>query len=161
MKLKREHRQLKTTEISKLRSFLLDKQNGRCPICTNVILDSVLDHSHRRRIGGSGRVRGVLCRMCNVFLAKAENNCTRYGIGQRNLPGVLRNIADYLEKPHTHYIHPSEKPKAKKLTKLSYNRLKKVYKDKAKFPDYPKTGILTVKLKELFEKYQIQAEFYK
>lgn len=47
----KEHRQLKTTEISKLRLFLLDKQKGRCPICTNVILDAVLDHSHRRRIG--------------------------------------------------------------------------------------------------------------
>jgi hypothetical protein len=157
--------QMKSTEISTIRSMLLGKQNHRCPICENVIIDAVLDHSHKRRIKGTGLCRGVLCRMCNVFLAKAENNCTRYGIGQKNLPKILRNIADYLDKPHTNFIHPSEKPKPKRLTRASYNKLKKVYDGKFMFPSFPgdnkrSSGALTVPLKKLFEKYNIEPEFY-
>jgi len=69
----------------------------------------VLDHSHIKRIKGTGRIRGTLCSSCNVYLAKIENNATRYGIKQTVIPLVLRNIADYLELPVTPYIHPSEK----------------------------------------------------
>ena len=153
-------KQLKTNEVAELRKTILLQQNGLCPICSELITDAVLDHSHKKRIGGSGKIRGVLCRMCNVFLAKAENNCTRYGIGQKNLPRVLRAIAAYLEKPHLPYIHPSERTKPSKLQKSSYNRLKKVYKGKAKFPEYPKSGQITIKLKELYTQYEIEPEFY-
>lgn len=153
--------QIKTTEVAQLRKFLLSKQNERCPICGDIILDAVLDHSHKKRIKGSGLVRGVLCRMCNIFLAKCENNCTRFGIGQKNLPRVLRAIAIYLEQPDLPYIHPSERAKKLKLQRASYKRLFKAYTGKAKFPDYPKTGILTVKLKALFEEYGIEPEYYK
>jgi hypothetical protein len=163
IKLKRPKeniKQLKTSDIKDLRDSLLRDQNFICPICGQEILDPVLDHSHTKRIHGNGQVRGVIHRMCNVFLAKAENNCVRYGIGQANLPHVLRSIADYLEKPPLPFLHPSEKPKESKLTKLSYNRLKKFYEGNAKFPEYPKSGKLTVKLKQLFDQYRIKPEFY-
>lgn len=153
--------QLKTNGIWFIRESLLQKQNGLCAICGKHPNRPVLDHDHKKRLGGSTYCRGTLCSNCNIMLAKVENNALRYGFSQDELPNILRMLADYKQDDHTNYIHPSEKPKAKKLTKLSYNRLKKFYEGNAKFPDYPKTGILTVKLKELFEKYHIQPEFYK
>jgi hypothetical protein len=154
-------KQLKSTEIPKLREKLLEKQNGICPICKRDIKDACLDHSHTKRIKGTGFIRGVLCRTCNVFIAKSENNCARYGIAQNDLPTILRSCAIYLERPHHPYIHPSERPKERKLKKSSYNKLRKSYSGKAKFPEYPKSGRLTKQLKQLFNKYNIEPEFYK
>lgn len=158
-------RQLKAKDVPKLRRFLLEKkQDGKCPICEKIIEDPCLDHSHIKRIGGSGLIRGVLCRTFNVFIAKSENNCTRYGIKQSDLPQILRSCANYLEREHLPYIHPSERPKDPKLKKQSYNKLLKAYKNsgkRAKFPEYPKSQKLTKKIAELFEQFGIKAEFYK
>lgn len=157
-------RQLKASDVPKLRKFLLKKQKGICLICKKDIKDPCLDHSHIKRIKGTGLIRGVLCRTCNVFIAKSENNCTRYGIDQKDLPTILRACAEYLEKDHLPYIHPSEKPKEPKLKKSSYNKLKKAYEKsgrKAKFPEYPKSQKLTKKIGELFEELKIEPEFYK
>lgn len=85
----------------------------------------------------------------------------RSGIQQSDLPTILRSCADYLERKHLPYIHPSEKPKAKKLKKSSYNKLLKAYDGKAKFPDYPTSGKLTIKLEKLFADYSMNPEFYK
>lgn len=154
------HRQLKSTEIQKFRNWALKKQRFKCPICSCKITDPVLDHSHKKRVGGTGLCRGVVCRTCNVFLAKSENNAVRYRIKIVDLPRILRNIASYLEKPHLPYIHPSEKEKQPALKKQSYNKLKKVYDGRAAFPAYPSSGKLTIKLEALFKNYGIEPEFY-
>jgi len=153
-------KQLKTTEVSELRESILKEQNGICPLCNDHIFDAVLDHSHKKRTGGTGKIRGVLCRNCNSFLAKSENNCTRFCISQKRLPDVLRRMAEYLEKPHLPFTHPSERTKPPKLQKSSYSKLKKIYTGKSKFPEYPKSGQLTVKLKALYEQYNIEPNFY-
>ena len=158
----KQPRQLKASDVPKLRKFLLNKkQDGKCPICTKEITDPCLDHSHIKRIRGSGLIRGVLCRTCNVFIAKSENNCTRYGIEQARLPFILRKCADYLEQAHLPYIHPSERPKDPLLKKASYNKLHKLYDGRAKFPEYPKSRKLTKKLAEIYAKYALTPEFYK
>ena len=156
-----EIKQLKGSEVPALRAKLLEEQSGTCPICCNDVDAPCLDHEHTKKIKGSGQVRGVICRMCNVFLGKIENNCTRYKISLFELPRTLRNIADYVEKPHHPYMHPSEAPKIPRLKKTSYNKLKKAYSGRAKFPEYPKQKKLTKGLKALFEKYEIEPEFYK
>lgn len=157
-----EPKQLKTTEVSVLRNQLLEEQNWICPICKREIKDACLDHSHVKRIKGTGLVRGVLCRTCNVFIAKSENNAGRYGIKQSELPEILRSCAVYLEQQHLPYIHPSERPKRPRLQKASYLKLKRVYRGKAKFPEYnKKTCSLTTKLAALFKKYGIEPTFYK
>lgn len=154
-------KQLTQKELPDLRNELLKKQKYLCPICDNKINDPVLDHHHIKRIGGTGRIRQVLCRSCNVFLAKSENNAIRYCISQQDLPRILRNMADYLEAEQTLYIHPSEKPKEPKLKKTSYNKLVKTINNNQKIPNYPKSGKLTNQLKKLFKKYNIKPEFYK
>jgi hypothetical protein len=113
---------LKHCDISTLREVLCQKQQGICPICCKELNAPCLDHHHKKRIKGTGQIRGVLCRACNVMLGKIENNCVRYSIAQEGLPAVLRNMATYLEQPHLPYIHPSDAPKAKKLRKSSYNK---------------------------------------
>ncbi len=154
-------KQLKQKDIPELRTKLLEEQKEICPICKRKIKDPCLDHSHKKRIKGTGLVRGVLCRTCNIFLAKSENNCIRFGIPLNELPTVLRNMADYLEKEPFPFVHPLEAVKEPKLRKSSYNKLvKKLKKQNRKIPPYPKSGKLTKELALLFKKYNIEPTFY-
>jgi len=155
-------RQLKHSEIPQLREALLDEQGGICPLCRREIMqgEACLDHEHKRRIKGTGQLRAVLCRNCNTFVGKLENNSRRCNITLRRLPMILRRVSKYLQEDHKPFIHPNEKEKPPKLQVLSYNKLAKLYSGKAKFPEYPKTGKLTVRLKALFEQYGIEPKFY-
>ncbi len=152
--------QLKSSEIPELKKLLLKEQNNICPICDREINAPVLDHHHKKRIKGTGLVRGILCRSCNVLLGKVENNCVRYSISQTELPNVLRNMASYLEQKQLPYMHPSEAPKKKKLTKTSYKKLVKLINGAQKIPEYPKSGTLTKSLRVLYEKYNLTPKFY-
>lgn len=65
---------------------MLEKQGGKCAICgtmdsgrENTVRLSV-DHCHE-----TGRIRGLLCHSCNVFLGHAKDN-----------PDILRRGAEYL-----------------------------------------------------------------
>ena len=65
---------------------MLQVQNGHCAICPCTPEENgkmlAVDHDHV-----SGRVRGLLCRRCNL------------GLGNfRDMPGVLRAAATYLER---------------------------------------------------------------
>lgn len=156
-------KQLKWSEVEELRDRLLKWQNHICPICRKQIENPVLDHHHIRRVKGTGQIRGVLCRQCNVLLGKMENNCVRYNVNQEDLPFVLENMARYLLKKHEAYIHPSEAPKEPKLMKSSYNELTKMVEEdgRYKMPEYPKSGKLTVRLAELFERHNVEPKFYR
>ena len=155
-------KQLKAKDLKKFRSFVLKKQKGKCLICGNKPKRPCLDHSHKKRIKGTGLVRGVVCSNCNIMIAKAENNCTRYGFSQEVLPQILRSIANYLERPHLPYVHPSEAPPKKKLTKKSYNHMARILKEKGyKVPEYSKSGTLTKPLEKAFKQADLEPEFYK
>lgn len=157
-------KQMKHSDVPKLRDKLLRRQKGICPICKNKIDAPCLDHQHIKRIKGTGQIRGVLCRSCNVLLGKLENNCVRYGVSQDRLPFVLRNMAEYLERPHFKYLHPSEAPPVKKLKKSSYTALVKRIKEKGSRkspPPFPKSGKLTKPLKILYREHNLIPGFYK
>lgn len=55
---------------------MVEEQNNRCYLCgeepSDVYGRLVVDHCHK-----TGRVRKLLCRMCNIYLAKIEN-CPDY-----------------------------------------------------------------------------------
>lgn len=161
----RNPHRLKGCDLPGLRQQLLDEQDGECPICGLPVDAPCLDHSHKRHTKGTGLVRGVLCRSCNVLLGKIENNCTRYKVSHKALPLVLRNMACYLERPHKNILHPSERERPKKLKKSSYNLLKKRAKAAGvpakRMPDFPKSGLLTKPLEAMFLKYDLEPEFYK
>lgn len=64
---------------------LLAAQQGACAICRQKRSYNLnVDHCH-----ATGRVRGLLCRLCNGRLLTAA----------RDKPEVLRQAADYLENP--------------------------------------------------------------
>jgi len=145
-------------DLKILREELIIQQNNICPICLKELKDPVLDHEHRKKLGGSGKIRKVLCRSCNIYLGKIENNSKRFGFSLIFLPDILRNIANYLESDHLDIIHPSEKPSKPKLKKSSYNKLFKQVNGKYVMPKY--NGNFTKRLEKLFEKYEIEPEFY-
>lgn len=65
---------------------LLASQDGRCAICSNPLADEErvphVDHDH-----SSGRVRGLLCFLCNTALGKFRDD-----------PDLLRAAIAYLER---------------------------------------------------------------
>jgi hypothetical protein len=78
----------------------------------------------------------------------------------------LRDAANYLEKEHTEYLHPTELKKTRKLKKSSYNKVRKYFNGGGtnglgRFSEYPVTGKLTVRLAKAFKKAGIEPEFYK
>jgi hypothetical protein len=166
-------KQLEQKDLKKIRVFYHKQQKNTCPILKQEfpVDDMVVDHKHRKKstkIGKDdcGLVRGVIQRQANVIEGKISNAYVRYGLGKFNvsIPEFLRNLADYLENPpllEKRLIHPNEKSKLKKLKKTSFNKLKKMYDGNIKFPQYPRSGKLTVALEKLFEEYEIKPEFYK
>ena len=64
--------------------YLLVKQGSQCAICGNPLLDktTVIDHDHL-----SGKIRGILCRLCNIGLGSFLDN-----------PYVLNKAREYLER---------------------------------------------------------------
>lgn len=165
------NRQLKHKDISEIRDEILyGPQDGVCAVCMEPPKRPCLDHSHTKRVKGTGLVRGVLCSSCNVFIAKSENNCMRYGFSQKDLPTILRSMAEYLEQRHYPLIHPSEAPKVPILTKRSYASLRKWYdnhyRGRAKFPEYKLNNKgkpiqkMTKPLQKWFDSAEITPRFY-
>jgi hypothetical protein len=157
--------QLKSKDVKPTRDIILEAQYGKCALCGNEITEdsgASLDHQHmtaKETIGedGAGLVRGVLCRGCNVMEGKIWNNMRRY-LQPENVQDRIKwleSLIQYYKADNYKLIHPSEAPKEPKVSKRNYNKLKKIYDKKAKFPDYPKSGKLTIKLKDLFEEYEI------
>lgn len=153
---------LKTTDVKFIREELLADQGGQCWICHRRPERPCLDHDHRKKLGGTGLVRGVLCHTCNSLLAKVENHARRFRVSREQLPHVLEMMAVYIIPPFPPYLHPSERPKPPRLTKRSYRKLATRYErrpNRMTFPPY--AGRLTKKLQRLFALYNIEPEFYR
>jgi hypothetical protein len=98
---------LKSTAIKGYRLEQLEKQNGCCALCGDVIIDdAVLDHCHK-----TGLLRQVLHRGCNLMLGKIENNMPRSRINRDRLRTFAQNLLQYIETMHTDIIHPTHKEK--------------------------------------------------
>jgi len=161
-----EYSQLKSNEISNVREELLKEQDGCCALCGCKITEESgysLDHQHmtkKETIGedGAGLIRGVLCRSCNVWEGKIWNNTQRYR-QPKNVNDrieMLERLIEYYKQPNKMLVHPNEKVKEPVVSKKNYNRLKKIYTGRRKFPEYPLSGKLTKGLKDLFNEYNIE-----
>ena len=161
--------QLKQNDLKPLKQKLHSAQNNICPLLKiKVPLDQmVVDHKHKLKANpagpnGDGLVRGAIDRFANALEGKITNNWKRMGLGKyTDLPTYLRNLADYLENPpcEQKYIHPSEKPKVKKLGKRVFNKIAKLYAEeypKRKELTYPKSNKPTKQIKLLAEYYDIE-----
>ena len=153
---------LKTKDIKTIKQMLLEKQGYRCAICGKELTleNSVLDHQHKQRksdkngVNGDGLVRGVICQEDNLSEGKIWNSTSRFQGARTPQDRInwLRKLIEYYSRDPYPFIHPSEKIPEKSVSKRQYNKLKKIY---PKTPDYPKSTHLTKRLKELFEKFNI------
>lgn len=160
-----ELRVLKTTEIAQLRTKILEEQQHICPLCGNKISTPCLDHQHKRRkndtpgVDGAGLVRGVLCRDCNSLEGRIWNAMQRH-IQPKTVDDRIRwlkNLINYYNKVPLRIVYPGETPK-RVVSKRQFNIIKKLYATdhpKAKPLEYPKSGILTKKLEQIFNYYKI------
>lgn len=165
---------LKTKDIKILREKLLKENGYKCPILGIEITskEAVLDHIHKRKLSddideNSGVIRNTIHNGVNAFVGKIENAYLRFIPKDcDDLPTLLRNIADYIEKgaykeDNTIFSHPTEnaggdmvKMKRIPFSKSKYEKLKLICKEnKIKCPAYNK--FLTSKTKELLEKFSL------
>jgi hypothetical protein len=170
---KTKPKELTGLDLSNFRKKIHIKQRGICPILKKEfpVESMVVDHLHKKhakllKLPNSGQIRGVIHRQANSFEGKIANVLIRLGLHKFNisLPDLLRNTANYLEREPYPYLHPSEKPKAKELSKNSFNLLKKLvllnYPNRKPL-EYPKSGKLTKKLKEYYEEFGVEPKFNK
>lgn len=68
---------------------LLEKQDGRCAICPNLLYSPCLDHDHE-----TGEIRGALCDTCNRGLGYFYDNPTYLARAIEYLTGVEINVPD-------------------------------------------------------------------
>jgi hypothetical protein len=77
------------------KKFILASQGFECAICGKVLDPSgaCLDHSHR-----TGKIRGVLCSQCNLYIGKYGDNIfdVAKGIMRNSENDALKNAYDYL-----------------------------------------------------------------
>ena len=150
-----------SNSVSLIRESHLNKDTT-CPICKKQITSPVVDHEHKAKVKGTGRIRATICSNCNVFIAKAENNCKRYGIALEELPEVLKNVSEYFTEQQYNIVHYTDKDSRPTLSKLKANKILKywdfIYPAKKKKLKFPKSGIITkdweeaIKLFDEFEK---------
>ena len=107
-----EWKKITQKDIAGVRSRLLKKQRGICPICKNEVKDPNLDHDHK-----TGAVRDVLCRNCN----RVEGKILHW---VRTVPGdnveILRRLARYWIRHNANrhgLIHPGKTTKRKRRRK--------------------------------------------
>jgi len=151
-------KQLKQSEVPELRREILEEQDFICPLCEKPIhpFDAALDHDHE-----TGQIRGVLHLTCNSFEGMVKHKFRRSGVHKKtDLIQYLINLINYLQRDQYDILHPTCIIKKPRLKKASYNKLKKLYSGKRKFPDYPKSQTLTEPLKKLYEEHGLEPEYY-
>lgn len=141
-------------DIKKVRELLVTEQRGLDPITRLPLSTPCLDHKHDLQ----SLVRGVLSRQINAYIGKLENNYKMY-IGywcDIPLPELLRNIADYLEKPEdTRYRHTGWLKKVQ----TEFNKLNSSEQNKVLSSLCGSTGKNPKERKELFKKILLTREY--
>lgn len=98
---------LKYKEVAVYRAEQLKRQQYRCALCKDLVLDdAVLDHDHK-----TGLIRQVLHRGCNSMLGKIENNMPRSKMTIERLEEFAGQLIEYIKTQHTEVLHPTYKTK--------------------------------------------------
>lgn len=93
---------------------LFDLQNGVCPICSRALADDVqsnhLDHNHDLSGSQAGKVRGLLCPLCNACEGQMKHKFNRSGLKGQSVDYLewLEQLLVYLRKDNSEAsIHPN------------------------------------------------------
>ncbi|QLA10731.1 endonuclease [Shewanella phage Thanatos-2] len=89
------------------------QQNGLCLLCGRPLNEDVqknhLDHDHELEGNKAGKVRGLLCNLCNAYEGQVKHKFSRSGLkgAQVDYISWLKNLIDYLESDYSlSPIHP-------------------------------------------------------
>lgn len=110
-------RKLKQRELKEIKSELIKKQQGRCPLCDTDLtrikpVNVVVDHDH-----DTGIIRAALCRGCNGMEGKVKRLLQTWGKSS-DLIKSLHRLVNYWalhRKPQTGWIYPTHKTAEEKL----------------------------------------------
>lgn len=152
-------------EANALRLELLAGQDNICPVTGYYLTmeNSALDHDHF-----TGQIRGVLFSGANRVLQ--DRQWVRYGIRKEGHITMLRRMADYLETEQLDVMHHSFQQRPPVVQVSSHKKLERlIMHDKGRLPSWwgyvysgrKKVQKLSKRLKALYEKYNIEPEFYK
>ncbi|AWD90503.1 endonuclease VII [Erwinia phage Cronus] len=90
-----------------------DDQNGICPVCGRPLNEDVqsnhLDHDHDLNGDKAGKVRGLLCNLCNAAEGQMKHKFSRSGLKGRDVDYLewLENLLKYLKTDYSdNNIHP-------------------------------------------------------
>lgn len=105
---------------------LYDAQAGKCLICERELNPDVqsnhLDHDHELNGPKAGKVRGLLCNLCNAAEGQMKHKFNRSGLKGQNVDYLewLENLLVYLKTDYTeNNIHPNFVPdKTKEFARL-------------------------------------------
>lgn len=119
-----KHLLVTANDVKRVRTEIIEEQNGIDPITKRELVSPCLDHSHEI----DQQVRAVLSREINVMLGKIENSYKRNISYWCDVPlsVILREMADYIDKPSKSYIHPGWLKKCE----AAFNKLNSKAKDK-------------------------------
>lgn len=103
-----------------------DEQHGKCLICNRELDSDVqknhLDHDHELNGPKAGRVRGLLCNLCNAAEGQMKHKFNRSGLKGQGVDYLewLENLLVYLKSDYTqNNIHPNFVPdKTKEFSRL-------------------------------------------
>ncbi|ASD52126.1 endonuclease VII [Pseudomonas phage PspYZU05] len=88
------------------------EQECKCLLCKRDLDSDVqknhLDHDHDLTGENAGKVRGLLCPLCNAFEGIVKHKFQRSGLKGKDVDYItwLKSLTSYLEKEHYASIHP-------------------------------------------------------
>ena len=105
---------------------LYQAQNGLCPCCKRPLDEDIqknhLDHDHALEGDNAGKVRGLLCNLCNAAEGQMKHKFNRSGLKGRDVDYLewLEALLAYLKQDYSdNNIHPNFVPdKTKEFSRL-------------------------------------------
>lgn len=124
-------------KIHNSKTFLQDKidrynsQGGLCCICKRELNSDItsnhLDHDHDLDGLNAGRIRGLLCNLCNSLEGQVKHKFDRSGLKSKDIDMFVwvQSLVDYWNLDNSNaYIHPKYIPdKVKQFNRLSKDEM--------------------------------------
>lgn len=126
----------RTLKLDKVKRY--KEQNGLCCICKRELNPDIqsnhLDHDHALEGENAGKVRGLLCNLCNSLEGQIKHKFERSGLKSKDVDMYqwMKDMVIYWEKDTSDSdLHPKYLPDlVKKFARLSKSEMEAVMKSK-------------------------------